>query len=766
MNVAIAPFAILMLLLVVLIVYLRSDPGRAFGHTERHVSMSSLIGLIMALGLGLALRQTNPADVADLRPRLDAIEYDLTSRALAHGDGFVMPYQDRVYPPRCSIGFPLLVAGTRLVTGEVDTPGVAAWVSWFLGGVVIALAFFLAHELAGHKAGVAAAFLTALSPFQVYHARQPMADMAALAFLLATLYLCVRTLRKGRVRPAMLFLLAFLAGFGTTIRVASALMIPIVAYVALALVPRTAGRRGLAWSALVGGLLIGLSPQLVVNWTQHGSPLRTGYTFWQPGVYGDRGLDVFEYDPVHGRPISRQEDNFRAYARMLMPISSFADDGARFERAAEPKPKLTREEKRARRKEKIHPYELVERRFDVEPHHLYPFFVFVLAIVGFGLSSQEGEKRTVRRATAMTLIAGTLFFALYAVYPFRETRFLLPLQVLVLVFAARAFTARSRPLRIAVWVLALYALWSALPELSRATRAPQGNPPFGRTDEERTTLAALDDLLPDENVTLIAHTHGSLIEEELLDHDRRWVPLALDGHERRIEAYGLRDHGSPRKASAERLERLASYQLPALEWTATTDVLVTRLAEGTLTGATFDETDREWLLTHLDKLSAIPYPRTTVLLERVRNVFYEDLSEAARDELLATCRDVSLGAIARRIGELVGEARTSGRSLYYVDLCIFDLGALGQEIDRMLREEAYRREMHRATFTEEYLRGGNGEELDIATIDARTAFVRGEFKGPDDAASPAAEARWRVARPGFKKDDAEGYFHLFELTTR
>ena len=62
------------------------------------MSRNVWIAVMIALGLGLALRLTAPEQVSDLRPRADALEYDLASGALARGEGYVLPLEGHAYP--------------------------------------------------------------------------------------------------------------------------------------------------------------------------------------------------------------------------------------------------------------------------------------------------------------------------------------------------------------------------------------------------------------------------------------------------------------------------------------------------------------------------------------------------------------------------------------------------------------------------------------------------------------------------------------------
>jgi len=84
---------------------------------------------MIALGLGLALRLVEPGEVSDLRPRADALEYDLASIALVRDGEYALPLEGRSYPPRYTIGYPLLTALGRGFSGEMHEPGFGAVVS-------------------------------------------------------------------------------------------------------------------------------------------------------------------------------------------------------------------------------------------------------------------------------------------------------------------------------------------------------------------------------------------------------------------------------------------------------------------------------------------------------------------------------------------------------------------------------------------------------------------------------------------------------------
>ena len=173
--------------------------------------------------------------------------------------------------PICPPGYPLLMAGARLVGGRqamfLVTP--------LMGGVAVYLSFLLARRLAGGAAGLLAALLSGLSPTFLYQLFQPMNDVTAAACWLAVIVLA------AGVRPGGLRRAAF-AGLAT----AAALLVrpnlvPLAAIAAAGVValPRGANlRERVRLTAAFGaGAAAGPFGVMLLQHALYGSPLRSGY---------------------------------------------------------------------------------------------------------------------------------------------------------------------------------------------------------------------------------------------------------------------------------------------------------------------------------------------------------------------------------------------------------------------------------------------------------------------------------------------------------
>jgi hypothetical protein len=121
-----------------------------------------LLALFVALALGLAIRWTTPSQVADLRPRPDALEYEESARNLANGYGYVLRIAGKIYPPRYPFGFPILLVPAVAVAK--DTPGIGIWVVLASALAAIVAAWALAGAAAGTASATVAALFLAFRP--------------------------------------------------------------------------------------------------------------------------------------------------------------------------------------------------------------------------------------------------------------------------------------------------------------------------------------------------------------------------------------------------------------------------------------------------------------------------------------------------------------------------------------------------------------------------------------------------------------------------
>lgn len=210
----------------------------------------------------------------DKQPFPDAAEYADSARQLATGHGFRISVDEhspvpllghRLRPPRYPFGFPaLLVPFVWLIDGFPH--------SVQEGARAIAVAYVLAVVgaawiLGGPLAAALAALFVGLSPFARFAATLVMSD--TLAALLSVLMLVAVT-RASRAAAAVS---GALGGALVAVRTFGIVALPAV------LVARRTRRLVLA-AALP--LLITVA---IYQWVTFGSPLRTGYNYWLPGLH-------------------------------------------------------------------------------------------------------------------------------------------------------------------------------------------------------------------------------------------------------------------------------------------------------------------------------------------------------------------------------------------------------------------------------------------------------------------------------------------------
>lgn len=229
------------------------------------------LAVAAVLGVGLAVRWTTPAAVADLRPRPDALEYEEGARHLARGDGYWLELAGGRHPPRYPIGFSaLLVPAFRLLG---DAPGTGILVVLATALLAIGGTIGLGTAVSGLPAGLAAGLLLALAPLHVRWSQAVMADVPATAAVALLAWWGLVLLRRGEAVVGW-FGLGAVAALSASIRpVAATVVVPLAAMLAV---------RG-AWrdlAAIVGGATLGVLPSAVFAWQRFGTPFGSGYGHW------------------------------------------------------------------------------------------------------------------------------------------------------------------------------------------------------------------------------------------------------------------------------------------------------------------------------------------------------------------------------------------------------------------------------------------------------------------------------------------------------
>ena len=218
------------------------------------------------------------------QPFPDAPTYADTAFLISNGVGFgtrvderLTPEQDSasnvVRPSRYPPGFPLFLSPfVRLANNEVtDAAGGARAAALLL----LFSVFLAAFALGGPLAAAIAALVVWSSPFTRQSSAVLMSDAygASIALLvLACLTFAWSTVRDERLRQFLMGVAGFLSGYALLVRITAVAMLG-----ALLVSARRRFVRAVALGALPCLIFLG-----TFQWTEFGSPLRSGYDFYLP----------------------------------------------------------------------------------------------------------------------------------------------------------------------------------------------------------------------------------------------------------------------------------------------------------------------------------------------------------------------------------------------------------------------------------------------------------------------------------------------------
>ena len=328
---------------------------------------------LLAVGIALRLRWAGPADVADLFPPPDAVQYDTAAANLAAGRGYVLDVDGAIYPPRYPPGFPLLMVLGSPLTG---TPvGFGIRTVQVLSAASILVAALLAFRAAGPWAGAATASILAVSGTHVEYSWFVMSDVpsAGLCALVGAWGLGAQ--RRGSSRLEALAL-GFAAAALALVRTSNVVILLPLLLVALA-EPKT--RRDFRWIAsLCAGMAIGLALVPLDRWWRFGSPFEDGYTFWVGDKVHSYDLTRYNYFAPSRHPKLGGPANLPRYLAVL------AGDG---------------------------------------PLWAWPVGILLAVGLATSIGSRDDDTRRLGRFTAALLVAVLAFFGAYY---WQSERFLLP----------------------------------------------------------------------------------------------------------------------------------------------------------------------------------------------------------------------------------------------------------------------------------------------------------------------------------------------------
>lgn len=233
---------------------------KAHARTARALAAAA-VGLVLLSVLSVA-----PRPFAD-QPFPDAHETADATRQLVSGNGYATyVHENKRHPPRYPPGFSLALA--PFAAAGDDYPWNVQRGATFYAALYVLIGAVAAWALGGPAAGALAAVLLGLSPFAKAEASIIMSD-AFSAGMTAVLMLLVLRPTPWRISAA-----GFLAGALVATR------LPMLVNLAALLIV-------LPWGLRKRALLFAVPPMaalLLYNWATFGSPLRTGYEYWLPGV--------------------------------------------------------------------------------------------------------------------------------------------------------------------------------------------------------------------------------------------------------------------------------------------------------------------------------------------------------------------------------------------------------------------------------------------------------------------------------------------------
>lgn len=452
--------------------------------TGRRARAGSVAALAVALLAAFLLGRVSPEQVADLKPRPDAVEYEEAARGLLRGDGTSLRIDGRRFAPRYPPAMSWAVAGAMRLAGE--RPGSGAVVALLSALVSVAAAWMLAAGAGGPVAAAVAALVVALSPLHVRWSRAVMADVpSTAACALVGLWSLRRAARDDRSAAGDVAS-GVAAGLLSLLRLASLAIAPaVVATAALGPAPGGVRQRVERAARTAVGVAAGLLPLAVHQARAYGAPWRTGYGLW----HGSEFSVDFASRPAFGATGELANPAF--YAKVL------AGGG-----------------------------------------DLHPWPVALLAAAGF-LAAVRGPAalRSLAFFSAILLVS---LLALHVPFFWQWDRFLLPALPFLAALAgcgAAAIASRTRPhLPAALLLLALAMLaWRG------AWR------PIEDAATESAWLRTIEAALPPDAVLLV-RTDPFHFREILRDGrdeapvsapGRTWVPLGLDAHRAAIRLWNV-----------------------------------------------------------------------------------------------------------------------------------------------------------------------------------------------------------------------------------
>ena len=359
---------------------------------------------ILALILGfvlLLIASTGFANGQELWPIPDAVEYAAVAVNLDRGLGPVLHFAGNSYPPRYTVGYPMMLAAAYPILGH--RPERLYAVTALTALVAIGGLYLLTLWMFDRPSATLAALLLATSPHFLGLSTMVMSDVPALAVaVLAVLAFLYALEKEGLLASAMCGLLV---GLGVTIRVSDGAILIGMLAAALLVRPR---RFQLAQALTFAIGFIGLPVlQAWLNLHYLGSIFSNGYAFWLPAFYNSAVFKTFKlsYLVAPADPIYRH-GNFVAYALAMLGIDGIF---GQLHLGTESRT-------------------LVHARYS-----LFPFPVVIFAALGMFWAMRQNRYASTMRALYLGLSFLAVLLIIYLPYFHVEPRFMLP--PLFIVFA-------------------------------------------------------------------------------------------------------------------------------------------------------------------------------------------------------------------------------------------------------------------------------------------------------------------------------------------
>jgi 4-amino-4-deoxy-L-arabinose transferase-like glycosyltransferase len=474
---------------------------------------------ILALVLGFALlliASTGFANGQELWPMPDGVEYAAVAVNLDRGLGPVLHFAGNSYPPRYTIGYPLILAAAYPLLG--GRPERLCIVTALTALVAIAGLYLLTAWMFDRASATLAALLLVTSPHFLGLATMVMSDVPALAVVILAVLAFLYALEKESLVAAALC--GLLVGLSVTIRVSNGAIV--VGMIAAALLVRPLRLRSAPVIAFAIGLIGFPCLQAWLNLHYLGSIFSNGYSFWLPEFYNSAVFKTFKlsYLAVPADPIY-QHGNFVAYALALLGIDGIF---GQLHLGTESRT-------------------LVHARYA-----LYPFPVVVFAAVGVFSAMRHKRDAATMRALYLGLIFLALLLLIYLPYFHVEPRFMLPASFIVFAAAGFGLVRASRSLEWGWAGLAVIALEVVLAGAIAVEAVSRLTTPAPRQSELVAEVQAIRPRLT--NAVLVS------------DISLQWLELIVGGEQ--TEFVGLSSNLYGRAVSEKHLSWL--YQKKSKGW--------------------------------------------------------------------------------------------------------------------------------------------------------------------------------------------------------